>query len=394
MPCRLDEAGSDSSRKVKSELVNEIGGVRFSTDLEFKVERTGDGLGLSVRESLIIEDRKPGPLRRSARLRAPVQRLELSDVGIQRDEISEEDFERELHHALESSVSDLSASVLADVLSEDETFQAGMEATESSSQHTSTSSIAATDGEEESAFMSLGDTTLHSSPGGVSSRSASSGDEDSDSSRSPSQMGPVNFKLKDATSQLPDPVPREVHKSDIQDQAPVSTVPPDLLDQVAPPDGLSDKRNCLTVNVQIKISNGDADDIGEILGDWRGVGVPADMSLNEICAQLYRDCRCLQRLQHRHMSDLSGFRRMFWRQDNYWFERGGPLEDPSQAVRDFEHEFNGSASGEARLCYKLIPYKFDSVFSDRTVDVPASERLLHILGTVPTSSGTKEVEGN
>ena len=58
-----------------------------------------------------------------------VQKLVLSPTGVQKDEISEEDFSHELHHALESSISELSASVLADNTSVDDTFAKGLTVT-------------------------------------------------------------------------------------------------------------------------------------------------------------------------------------------------------------------------------------------------------------------------
>jgi hypothetical protein len=52
-------------------------GVNLSASIEVGVTKNQDVLALSIRESLIIEENHTGPLRRSARLRAPVQRLEL-----------------------------------------------------------------------------------------------------------------------------------------------------------------------------------------------------------------------------------------------------------------------------------------------------------------------------
>ena len=48
------------------------GSVKVLTDL---------GYSSDADMRMIIEDRQPGPLRRSARLRGPIQRLELSAVG-------------------------------------------------------------------------------------------------------------------------------------------------------------------------------------------------------------------------------------------------------------------------------------------------------------------------
>ena len=72
--------------------------------------------------SLIIREQHVGPLRRSARIRAPPVRLALSANGVQLEEISIEHFSAELHHALESDVSDLSASVLENNTEMDGTY--------------------------------------------------------------------------------------------------------------------------------------------------------------------------------------------------------------------------------------------------------------------------------
>ena len=64
-------------------------------------------------------------------------RLELSANGVQLDEISVEHFSAELHHALESDVSDLSASVLEDNAEMDNTYDDDAGSSESASSITS-----------------------------------------------------------------------------------------------------------------------------------------------------------------------------------------------------------------------------------------------------------------
>ena len=89
--------------------------VKLLSSVKVTVEHQDQGgLALSLRESLIIEDPNPGPVRRSTRVRARTQRLQLSDTGVKCDEITAEEFSEEIRHALESSVSELSLSVLND----------------------------------------------------------------------------------------------------------------------------------------------------------------------------------------------------------------------------------------------------------------------------------------
>ena len=75
-------------------------GVNLTASIEVGVTKNQDVLALSIRESLIIEENHTAPLRRSARLRAPAQRLELSGTGLQADEITKEEFSVEVRHAL------------------------------------------------------------------------------------------------------------------------------------------------------------------------------------------------------------------------------------------------------------------------------------------------------
>ena len=97
-----------SSDEITKELYDNSN-VKLLSSVQVTVEHQDQGgLALSLRESLIIEDLNPGPYRRSTRVRAKTQRLELSATGVKCDEITAEEFSEEIRHALESSVSELS----------------------------------------------------------------------------------------------------------------------------------------------------------------------------------------------------------------------------------------------------------------------------------------------
>ena len=95
--------------RIHTEELYDNSNVKLLSSVQVTVEHQDQGgLALSLRESLIIEDLNPGPYRRSTRVRAKTQRLELSATGVKCDEITAEEFSEEFRHALESSVSELS----------------------------------------------------------------------------------------------------------------------------------------------------------------------------------------------------------------------------------------------------------------------------------------------
>ena len=427
------------SGKIITELTGDEDGIGLSTAVEVKLDRSGGGLGLSLRESLIIEDRQPGPLRRSARLRGPIQRLELSAVGIQRDEISEEDFEQELHHALESTVSDLSASVLEDISRDDTYRTAGEDSGGTGGSSSSTSSTSASPSENgkydgllvdsaSSSAMELTSSTTELTSLRLAVRKAQDGlrpcigirDQDSGLEQA------HDAKSESTGRVLEHAVPAESLESKYEfgggdggnvqssrDSSEDSLDPDyDLFMALSPktshssaevlePPGRVDEHathSDLTVHVQIKIGPGDDDgDMGEIIGDWCGEDVPSTMTLVEIETRLYSDCGCLQRLENQRFSTSSGFRMMRWREDNYWFERGEGREDPHRPVGFYEHDFMGSPSGEVRLCYKLVPINIRSTSTDRAANKDAvnKEASLHLRRLVGTENcfGGKEQAG-
>ena len=334
------------------------------------------GLALSLRESLIIEDLNPGPYRRSTRVRAQTQRLQLSETGVKCDEITAEEFSEEIRHALESSVSELSLSVLNDNSGRDSTFNEKSSSELNTTDNTgslSTSTafdkdrVSASSGTQSSSIYSTvagstAESALHLSAGSLSSVDSEAGSETSDrASTTVAEMADAvrGFLTPERHTATIVPPTSSAPPEDVTPQVPA--VAGDGSATVTPEAAVSQSHTSPSagyVDVYVTVSTDDS------TGRWHCEDIPAAITLEMLKGHLYSDMACLQPYKTELLAKSSGFYLM----DSPTSGRRVEPHLPLSAL----NKITGAGGDRIILDYQAKRFNF---LSARFEETPRSHRL-------------------
>ena len=319
---KASDDADESAIKVTEIVEHPLGSAgdcNISTSISVQLVPAADGMALSLRESLIIREQHVGPLRRSARIRAPPVRLELSANGVQLEEISIEHFSAELHHALESDVSDLSASVLENNTEMDNTYDD--DAGSSGSTSSFTSPLYTPDSAKSLSVQSRAGAVpdvLSATPLPVAAPELAFRKESSETASAPeSSLGKPTVAV-----------------------SPVSMMEPGSVDLF------------IQVETAEDASVFDETSIGSEEVEYSDV--PKDVLLKEIFDQLPSDSQLLAKITR--FGPASGFSEMVFRGD-CWIDAGRGIVSLQLPVGSFEYSMQGVPSGRVQLLFRATPFR-------------------------------------